>query len=358
MVEAAQRTTRKTGAGLMRAVVIPEVGPPSTLQVREVPTPEAGTGGVLVKVRACGTDAHDTALRAGQLKAEFFPGMVMGHEIAGDVVDVGPGVARFRAGDRVISKQTATCGQCRWCRRAQEVLCDSVVNINGGMADYVVLPEDSWVLIPKEVGYHQGAVLSCGIGTSYHAILAVGKVQPGENVLVTGAGGGLGLHAIQIAKLAGATVFALTTSPEKMETIRSAGADHVLSTRDTETPLHQQTDELTGGRGIDVVIDPVGAPVFRLAFRTMAKTARYVLAGQMLPEKIDFHPAFLFGKEQTIFGSNGTRRHELEEVVDLVAAGKLSPVISKVVPMEGAAALHELIEAGKSVGRVVVDPTL
>lgn len=358
MVEAAQRTTRKTGAGLMRAVVIPEVGPPSTLQVREVPTPEAGPGDVLVKVRACGTDAHDTALRAGQLKAEFFPGMVMGHEIAGDVVDVGPGVARFRAGDRVISKQTATCGQCRWCRRAQEVLCDGVVNINGGMADYVVLPEDSWVLLPKEVGYHQGAVLSCGMGTSYHAIFAVGKVQPGENVLVTGAGGGLGLHAIQLAKLAGATVFALTTSPEKMEAIRSAGADHVLSTRDAETPLHQQTDEITGGRGIDVVIDPVGAPVFRLAFRTMAKTARYVLAGQMLPEKIDFHPAFLFGKEQTIFGSNGTRRHELEEVVDLVAAGKLSPVISKVVPMEGAAALHELIEAGKSVGRVVVDPTL
>ena len=358
MVEAAQRTTRKTGAGLMRAVVIPEVGPPSTLQVREVPTPEAGPGDVLVKVRACGTDAHDTALRAGQLKAEFFPGMVMGHEIAGDVVDVGPGVARFRAGDRVISKQTATCGQCRWCRRAQEVLCDSVVNINGGMADYVVLPEDSWVLLPTEVGYRQGAVLSCGMGTSYHAIFAVGKVQPGENVLVTGAGGGLGLHAIQLAKLAGATVFALTTSPEKMEAIRSAGADHVLSTRDAETPLHQQTDEITGGRGIDVVIDPVGAPVFRLAFRTMAKTARYVLAGQMLPEKIDFHPAFLFGKEQTIFGSNGTRRHELEEVVDLVAAGKLSPVISKVVPMEGAAALHELIEAGKSVGRVVVDPTL
>ena len=358
MVEAAQRTTRKTGAGLMRAVVIPEVGPPSTLQVREVPTPEAGPGDVLVKVRACGTDAHDTALRAGQLKAEFFPGMVMGHEIAGDVVDVGPGVARFRAGDRAISKQTATCGQCRWCRRAQEVLCDGVVNINGGMADYVVLPEDSWVLLPKEVGYHQGAVLSCGMGTSYHAIFAVGKIQPGENVLVTGAGGGLGLHAIQLAKLAGATVFALTTSPQKVETIRSAGADHVLSTRDDQVPLHQQTDELTGGRGIDVVIDPVGAPVFRLAFRTMAKTARYVLAGQMLPEKIDFHPAFLFGKEQTIFGSNGTRRHELEEVVDLVAAGKLSPVISKVVPMEGAAALHELIEAGKSVGRVVVDPTL
>ena len=358
MVKAAQRTTRKTGAGLMRAVVIPEVGPPSTLEVREVPTPEAGPGDVLVKVRACGTDAHDTALRAGQLKAEFFPGMVMGHEIAGDVVDVGLGVTRFRAGDRVISKQTATCGQCQWCRRAQEVLCDSVINISGGMADYVALPDDSWVLLPKEVGYHQGAVLSCGMGTSYHAIFAVGKVQPGENVLVTGAGGGLGLHAIQLAKLAGATVFALTTSPEKMEAIRSAGADHVLSTGGAETPLHQQTDELTGGRGIDVVIDPVGAPVFRLAFRTLGKTARYVLAGQMLPEKIDFHPAFLFGKEQTLFGSNGTRRHELEEVVDLVAAGKLRPVISKVVPMEETAALHELIEAGKSVGRVVVDPTL
>ena len=358
MVKTAQWTTRKTGAGLMRAVVIPEVGPPSKLEVREVPSPEAGPGEVLVKVQACGTDAHDTALRAGQLKAEFFPGMVMGHEIAGDVVDVGPGVTRFRAGDRVVAKQTASCGQCRWCRRDQEVLCDSVVNINGGMADYVALPEDVWGQLPREIGYHQGAVLSCGMGTPYHAILAVAKVQPGENVLVTGAGGGLGLHSVQIAKLAGATVFALTTSPEKMEAIRSAGADHVLSAREAQAPLYQQTDELTGGRGIDVVIDPVGAPVFRLAFRTMAKTARYVLAGQMLPERIDFHPAFLFGKEQTIFGANGTRRHELQEVVDLVAAGKLSPVISKVVPMEEAAALHELIEEGKSVGRVVVDPNL
>jgi len=356
MVKAAHWTTRKNGAGLMRAVIIPEVGPPSKLEVREVPTPEAGPGDLLVKVQACGTDAHDTALRAGQLKAEFFPGMVMGHEIAGDVADVGPGVTRFRAGDRVISKQTASCGQCRWCRRDQEVLCDSVVNINGGMAEYVALPEDVWVPLPREIGYRQGAVLSCGMGTPYHAILTVAKVQPGENVLVTGAGGGLGLHSIQIAKLAGATVFALTTSPQKIEAIHSAGADHVLSARDAQPPLYRQTDELTGGRGIDVVIDPVGAPVFRLAFRTMAKTARYVLAGQMLPEKIDFHPAFLFGKEQAVIGSNGTRRHELQEVVDLVAAGKLSPVISKVVPMEEAAALHELIEEGKSVGRVAVDP--
>ncbi|MBB1158100.1 MULTISPECIES: alcohol dehydrogenase catalytic domain-containing protein [Amycolatopsis] len=322
----------------MRAVVL---SAPGELAVTEADCPEPGSGEVLVEVAACGVCGHDQADRAGLLDIPL--PAVLGHEIAGTVV---AGGTRFAAGDRVAAKQFGTCGRCEPCAAGDELRCPRRAFLYGGFAEYAVLPESALLPVPPGVPLAEAAVVACAVGTGLQALRRVARVKPGETVLVTGAGGGLGMHAVQVAAALGTRVLALTGSPDKIAQLEKSGAAQVVLTGDT---AGQDILDLTGGQGVDVVLDNTGLQsVFRQAFRALAHAGRYVLTGQVSGEPIRVHPAFVFEKEAVITGSGSTLMRTFAEAMALVAEGRVRPAVSR-YPLEDAARAFTDRVAGRAV---------
>jgi D-arabinose 1-dehydrogenase-like Zn-dependent alcohol dehydrogenase len=343
----------------MKAIVVRRTGGPEMLAGETVPDPRPQPREVLVKVAACGVCFHDVVTRNGTLKAGVVLPFIPGHEIAGTVVEVGRDVTAFRVGERVASTQRShICGHCRYCRTGREPLCSEArflgdAGLNGGYAEYVAIEEDNLAHVPEEVALDAAAIAACAIGTVFHAVGSVAKVALGETVLVTGAGGGLGIHAVQVARRAGGFVLGQTTSPAKIDAIKGAGAHAVvLSQRGAE--FSDQVMELTGGAGADVVVDTVGSPVFRSARRSVARGGRWVLVGQLTGEFVPFNPAQLFLKGISLLSSTSTTREELVQVLALLQRGELKPVIAETLPLEQASSAHGLLESGRALGRVIL----
>ncbi|MEU0508056.1 MULTISPECIES: alcohol dehydrogenase catalytic domain-containing protein [Amycolatopsis] len=332
----------------MRAAVLTA---PGAVEVTDLDQPVPAADEVLVEVAACGVCGHDQADRAGLLKLPM--PAVLGHEIAGTVVDTGPAVTRFAVGDRVAAKQFRTCGRCEPCASGNELRCAQRAFTYGGFAEYAVLRESSLLPVPPGVHPAEAAVAACAVGTGLQALRRIARVRAGETVLVTGAGGGLGLHAVQVAHALGARVVALTGNGRAAGRLRSLGADHVVTLGDT---AWQRVCDATGGHGADVVLDNTGHPaVFRQAFRSLAHTGRYVLTGQVAGEPLRVHPAFVFAKEAVITGSGSTAMSTFAEALDLLADGRVKAVVTA-YPLDDIAHAFADIDAGRVVGRAVVVP--
>ncbi|MEP9382945.1 alcohol dehydrogenase catalytic domain-containing protein [Nocardioides cheoyonin] len=308
----------------MRAVVMSETGGPSVLQLDEVADPEPGEFQVVIRVAACGICGHDQADRMGLTHIPL--PAVLGHEVAGEVVAVGGKVRRFAVGDRVAIKQFSTCGACAACLSGDELRCPQKSFNYGGYAEFMAVDEAAVLGIPDDVGFADAAVVACTIGTCYQALTRIGDVRPGETVAVTGAGGGLGLHAIQVARSLGAIPIAVTSSPTKSDELIEIGAAHVVV--GGKDAWHELLD-LTDGHGVDVVLDNVGAPaVFSGCFRGLRHSGRYVFTGQVTSQPINLYPAFVFGKEATITGSASTLMSSFIASMELVKQKKIRPVTS------------------------------
>ena len=203
----------------MQAVVLEGFGGPGVLTLAERPRPKARDGEVIVEVAACGVCGHDILQRRGKVAPDASLGTIPGHEIAGTVVELGPGVDRFTLGDRVASTIGARCcGVCRYCRSGRDTLCTQRAlygeAIPGGYAQYVAIEAAGLARVPDNVGLEHAALAGCAIGTGLHALLLAGT-RVGDRVAVTGAGGGVGVHALQVARAIGAEVIAITSSPSK-----------------------------------------------------------------------------------------------------------------------------------------------
>lgn len=346
----------------MRAVVVRENGGLNVLRCEVVPDPTPVRGNVVVKVSRCGVCMHDVAVRAGTLRRGVQLPCILGHEIAGEVVAVGADVTSTRVGDRVATVQRSfICGHCKFCRTGRETLCPESrflgdFGMVGGYAEYVALSEDNVAVIPDGVTDDQAAIAACTVGTILNAINDVGKVRPGERVLVTGAGGGLGMHAVQLARLAGAEVIAVTTSIKKAERIREAGADSVvISCRGEE--FSSAIMDITKGEGVDVVIDNVGTPVFQGVRRSIALGGRWVLIGQVTGDFVQFNPAQLFLRGISMLSAVSTSREQLRTCLRLIGQKRITPVVEDVLRLEDAAEAHLRIESGQILGRLLLDPT-
>ncbi len=315
--------------------------------MREVGRPAPARDQVVIQVAACGMCGHDQADRMGLTKAPL-PG-VLGHEIAGRVVEVGSAVRHIAVGDRVACKQFAHCGRCRDCFAGRDVDCAFRAFTYGGYAEYAALPEASLLTVPSQVPLADAAVVACTVGTCLQALDGVARLLPGETVVVTGAGGGLGLHGVQVAKALGATVIAATGSAAKAASL--AAADHVVATEGDWWP---RLLELTDGRGADVVLDNVGHPaVFRQAFRGLAKRGRYVFTGQVAGEPVRVHPAFLFEKEAVLTGSASTTMVYFADAMAMVADGRVTPVITT-YPLEDVSKAFTDLDNRQVAGRIVL----
>jgi acryloyl-coenzyme A reductase len=344
----------------MRAAVVRATGGSEVLRLETLPDPVAGPRDVIVDVAACGVCYHDVVTRNGTLKAGVRLPFVPGHEIAGTVAAVGTDVSEFRPGDRVASTQRAhICGRCRYCRSGREPLCDEAAflgdaGLNGGYAERVAIEADNLAVVPAAVPLDAAAVAACAVGTMLHAIRAVGKVGVGEKLMVNGAGGGLGIHGVQLARRAGAFVIAHTTSPEKVHAIETAGA-HAVVLAERGEDFSRRVRGLSDG-GVDVVVDTVGTPVFTPARRSLAKGGRWILVGQLSSEFVPFNPAQLFLRGVSLLSATSTTRQELVETLELIARGEVRVELGRTFALDAIAEAHRLVESGRALGRVVVQP--
>lgn len=338
----------------MRAVVLRGYGAPDCLRVEDVPDLGCADDQVLVQVGACGVCGHDRLARQGRL-ATPLPA-VLGHEIAGKVCVVGRDVEHLAVGDRVALVQREPCGVCGLCRSGRTNLCRSGRGFYGedrpgGYSEFVLAGERNAVLLPSTLPDTTGAILSCAVGTGWHALRRLG-VAPGDVVVVTGAGGGVGVHAVQLAKHLGATVVAVTSTPQKVQPLQDLGADHVALVP-AQGSIREQVLDFTAGQLADVVLELAGPPTFDGALRALAPAGRLALIGNVDPRDVLLPPGLVILKELSVVGSAHGTRADLEAVVELVRAGHITPVVAQQYPLEETAAAHA---AADGFGRHVVVP--
>jgi D-arabinose 1-dehydrogenase-like Zn-dependent alcohol dehydrogenase len=345
----------------MRAVVVEETGPPSVLRVADVVAREPEPREIRIAVEACGVCFHDVVVRNGIFRRGIVMPVILGHEVAGHIEKLGSEVRGFSLGDRVATTTYShVCGCCRHCRGGRETSCPERLflgdaGLNGGYAELVCVDADAAVRVPAGIAPEQACVAACTIGTALNAIRDVGRVQIGERVLVTGAGGGLGLHGVQLSRMAGGFTIAVTTSPAKAAQIREAGADEVIQV-ERGADFSAEVRKLTAERGVDVVIDNVGAPVFQSVRRSVADDGRIVLVGQLTGDFVSINPAQLFLRNVSILTTKGVSRAQLADSLDLIARGRIKPMVEDIYGLDRAAEAHGLVEAGRSTGRLVLKP--
>lgn len=339
----------------MKAVVLRRNGDPSVLRLEEWPDPKPAPHEVVVKVGAVGVPYHDVVERNGTLRPGHGLPKILGNEIAGTVVGLGSGVTSLKTGARVCAKGFHSCGQCRRCRNGMETLCPNRRVVSGGYAEFVAVPAEALVEIPDNLGFAQACMLGSSAAVALGGLRDIASVKLGESALVTGASGGVGLPAIEIAKAAGASVIAVTRSIAKRDALVAAGADHVLVAPDGHD-FSAEVQALTAGEGVDIVVDTVGSRVFTPSFRSLSTGGRYLVIGQLFREDVAINPAHIIFKAATISGVTSARRDQLEDAVRLVVAGRLHARVARVLPLAEAAQAHALVEAGDVIGRIVLEP--
>lgn len=341
-------------SAVMRAAVLHAAGSAEAFRLEDVPVPTPGHGEVLVRVRACGVSYRDVVERNGIYRRDVVFPLIIGLEIAGEVVETGAGVIALKPGDRVCSKAFSACGQCRYCRTGRETTCRQRRPTRGGYAQFACLPQDVWVRTPDDMPFEVSCSLGPGAGVALNALRDTAHVQMSETVLVTGATGGVGLPAVQLGRAAGARVIALTRSADKAGVLRAAGAEVVVM--EPDGGFAGQVKALTGGEGADVIVDTVGSRVFDQAFDSLALHGRYAFVGQLFGEDISINPARIFFKRAQLLGVGSVSRAQLADVIALTAQGVLKTVIARTLPLDEIHEAHRLVEQAAVTGRVVVTP--
>ena len=340
----------------MRALVLEKPGRPPVLSVKHLPMPVPGPHDVLVEVAACGFCHHDLLVMAGVLRRGVKPGIVLGHEIAGVVADTGTAVTGFRCGDHVVTLLTDACGQCDRCSSGREHRCLNGTGVghgkDGGFAEYTAVSEFSLVKIPPELDPVQAALFACPMGVALRGLQEAAQTQPGEITVVTGAGGGLGIHALQIAAALGSRVLAVTTSPDKLGHFASLGAEEILHSE--ELDFSELVLALTEDRGADVVLDTVGSALFPSTWRSLAQFGRLVLLGEVTARPVEFNLAEVIFRDAQVLGSSGVSRNEVAQIADMVVRGSLTPIVSDILPLEEAGAAFQLLSGRKILGRLAL----
>jgi NADPH:quinone reductase-like Zn-dependent oxidoreductase len=228
------------------------------------------------------------------------------------------------------------------------------IHTPGAYAEYTTIPAANLVKIPGSISFVQGSVIANAIGTPYHALTKRGRLQPGECVIVTGAGGGVGIHAVQLAHLMGAFVMAVDIGSDKLELARRLGADLVFDA--SQGDFSGMAREWTNREGAEVVLELVGTRTFEASLKSLARGGRMVIVGSHTGTSLTASPQAMIANEWEILGSRNVTKRELAEVVALVAGGRIQPVVTGVYPLEEAEALHERLRKQEITGRVVLEP--
>jgi NADPH:quinone reductase-like Zn-dependent oxidoreductase len=340
----------------MRAAFFREFGGPDVVEVGEQPRPEPGPGEVRLLVGAAALNHLDLWVRRG-LPIETTMPHIGGSDVAGVVDALGAGVHGVHEGDRVVADPSIACGECEWCRAGQEPLCVSYrilgEHTQGGFAEYVVVPAANLYPIPDQYPMETAAAAPLAFLTAWRGLIQRGRLRAGESVLITGASGGAATAAVQLARHTGAKVYAVTTGAY-VERVRSLGADVVYDRAQVDFSTEIWRD--TGKRGVDVIFDSVGEATWPQNVRAVARGGRIVVYWATTGPKLTVDARVLFWKQADILGTTMANRHEFREVMQLVFSGAVEPVVDRVLPLDEARAAHQLLEAGRVFGKLVLVP--
>ncbi|RLC96977.1 MAG: alcohol dehydrogenase [Chloroflexi bacterium] len=343
----------------MKALCFYEHGELDVLQYTDVPDPEPGRGEVLVRVQACTLNHLDIWVRLG------WPGLKLemphwtGADVAGEIAGLGEGVTGWEMGQQVVVDPGLSTSEDEFTRRGEDSVSRGYVvlgeHVRGGQAEYVTVPAANLAAIPEGWDFVQAAAPLLVSLTAWRMLIQRAKLRAGESVLIVGAGGGVNSMAIQIAKLAGATVYALTSSEEKIGKACDLGADVVLNYR--ENPNWSKIIyKMTGRRGVDVVVDNVGRATLTQSMRAVARGGRIVIVGNTSGPQVEIDTRLIFGKQISIIGSTMGSHQDFHDVVKLLWGGKLTPVVDRVMPLSKGKVAFEILERGEQFGKIVLVP--
>ena len=342
----------------MRALVLQALGGPEHLAVTEVPAPEIrAPHDVRVRLRAAALNRLDLFVADGLPGVAYQFPHVVGSDGAGVVESVGSAVTAVLPGDRVMINPGISCGSCDVCRRGEESLCPAFQVLGehraGTLAELVVVPESNLGIMSPEMPWAEGAAFSLATLTAWHMLMKRAEVQPGETVLVWGAGGGVALAAVQVAARAGARVMATSSSDAKLEVARRYGAEAVVN-HNTEDVV-ARVREFTANRGAEVVIDSVGQPTWPRSTRLLRRGGRLVTCGATGGPHIELDLRRLFWHQWSLLGSTLGSHADYREIVQLAQQGLLWPHVDQVVPFERSREAYERLARGEQTGKVVIE---
>jgi NADPH:quinone reductase-like Zn-dependent oxidoreductase len=340
----------------MKAVVFHQHGGPEVLKYEDVPEPTPGPTDVLVRVKACALNHLDLWVRRGLPNVPIPLPHIPGSDIAGEIAKIGSDVTTIRVGQRVVLAPLVSCGKCTACIAGLDNRCRQATNlgymIDGGCAELVRAPEVNCLPYPENLKWEEAASIPLVFQTAWHMLVARAELQPGEDILILGAGSGVGSAAIQIAKFFGARVITTAGSDEKLDKAKELGADHVINHKSQK--IRDEVRRITNKRGVDVVFEHVGTATWEDSLASLAPSGRLVTCGATTGYDAKVDLRFLFSRQLSLLGSYMGTKSELHTVMKLVAAGKLKPVVDRVFPLSEAAAAHAYLESGSQFGKVVL----
>jgi NADPH:quinone reductase-like Zn-dependent oxidoreductase len=340
----------------MKAILFDHHGGPDVLRYTDTPEPEPRSGEVLVRVYACALNHLDLWVRQGIPGINFPLPHIPGSDIAGVVTKIGPNVTTVKPGQKVVLAPGVSCGRCPACLAGNDNQCPQFTNlgylIDGGCAQFVRCPEVNCFPYPENLSFAQAAAVPLVFQTAWHMLLTRAQLQPAEDVLILGAGSGVGSAAIQIAKMFGCRVVATAGNDARLAKAKELGADEVINHRTQK--IKDQVRGLTGKRGVDVVFEHVGTATWDDSVASLARGGRLVTCGATTGYDAKIDLRFLFSRQLSILGSYMGTKSEFATVLKLVAAGRLKPVIDRTFSLAECRLAHEYLAAGEQFGKVVL----
>src|SRR5437762_24941 len=332
----------------MKAIIFHQHGAPEVLKYKDAPEPVIRPNEVLVRVKACALNHLDLWVRRGIPGVPIPLPHIPGSDISGEIEQIGADVSTVRVGQKTVLAPLVSCGKCSACVAGIDNGCRQATNlgymIDGGCAEFVRAPEVNCMPYPENLSFEEAASMPLVFQTAWHMLLARAELQPGEDVLVLGAGSGVGSAAIQIAKFFGAHVIATAGSDEKLAKAKALGADHLVNHKAQK--IRDEVRRITNKRGVDVVFEHVGTATWEDSLASLAPAGRLVTCGATTGYDAKIDLRFLFSRQLSLLGSYMGTKSELHTVMKLVAAGKLKPIVDRVFPLAEAAAAHAYLESG------------
>jgi len=342
----------------MRCVRVHEHGGLEKLLIEEVPPPKISSSEVLVRVKATSLNHLDLWVRKGIPGVKFPLPIIPGVDAAGIVAKAGDAVTHVAPGDRVVVAQGISCGHCMWCLNGHDNLCKDYRLIgehrDGADAEFLSVPGRNVLKLSDAISFEQAAAGALVFLTAWQMLVDKARVQPGEDVLVMGASSGVGSAGLQIARLFGARVIAVTSSEQKAEHARTLGAHEVII--HTKERIVERVRALTAKRGVDVVFEHVGSSVWDACIKSLSKGGRLVTCGATSGHAATTDLRYVFYKQLQILGSTMGRKGNLVTILKFFEQGKLNPVIDRVIPLDQVREGHRLLEEGAQFGKIVMIP--
>jgi NADPH:quinone reductase-like Zn-dependent oxidoreductase len=342
----------------MKAIVFHQHGGPEVLQLADWPTPEPGPGEVQIRLEAAALNRLDEWVRVGWPGIKLAYPHILGADGAGVISAVGAGVTRVSTGQRVVINSNLSDGTCEFCLSGQDNVCANWGLLGetqrGTYAEYVVVPDRNVLPLPADFPADRAAAASLVFLTAWHSLITRGQLRAGESVLIVGAGGGVNTASIQIAKYAGAKVYVVASNAAKADRALALGADSVIDR--SREDWSKAIFNLTQRRGVDVVVDNVGAGTLPLSLRAVRRGGRILTVGNTGGPKFEFDNRFMFAKHITLIGSTMGTHRDFAAVMQLVFEGKLVPPIDRIFPLADARQAHERLASGDFFGKIILKP--